>query len=117
MDVLYQVLVALHLVGMAGIVGGWLFQLRSTQPRIAALMSHGSILQVITGVALVGIASAGLVDKHPNNTKIAVKLVIAVVVMVVALLNFRKQKASKAVFHTVGGLALLNVLVATLWTA
>lgn len=117
MDVLYNVLVALHLVGMAGIVGGWLFQLRSAEPRIAALMSHGAILQVITGLALVGIASAGLAADKPNNAKVAVKLVIALVVMVVALLNFRKQKASKAVFHTVGGLAVLNVLVATLWTS
>jgi hypothetical protein len=52
-----------------------------------------------------------------NNAKVGVKLVIALVVMIVALLNFRKQKASKAVFHTVGGLAVANVLVAALWTA
>jgi hypothetical protein len=117
MDVLYQVLVALHLLGMAGIVGGWLFQVRSAEPRIAALMSYGAILQVVTGLALVGIASAGLVSKDVNNAKVGVKLVIALVVMIVALLNFRKQKASKAVFHTVGGLAVANVLVAALWTA
>ena len=76
MDFVYNLLVALHLLGMAAIVGGWI-AVRSGRTVIAPIV-WGARAQLVTGLALVGIASAIKDDEHTvNNTKIAVKLVIA----------------------------------------
>lgn len=117
MSVLYGLLVVLHLVGMAAIVGGWLTVLRS--PRIVVGMVHGALLQLVTGLLMVGLAEAGAVDEPVDNAKIGVKLVVALVVAGLAWANRPRRKpegVSPVVVHAVGGLALLNVLIAVLWT-
>ena len=53
MDVVRGLLVILHLVGMAAIVGAWLSTLRV--PRILPGMVHGALLQLVTGLLLVGL--------------------------------------------------------------
>jgi hypothetical protein len=114
MGVLYEILVVLHLLGMAAIVGGYMVVARS--PRMVMGMVHGALLQVVTGVALVGLAESGAVDKTIDNTKIGVKLIIALVVAVLAFINRRKERVSPGAVHAVGGLAVVNTLIAVLWT-
>lgn len=112
MDLVYDLLVVLHLLGMAAVVGGWLTVLRA--PRVVTGMVHGALLQVVTGVLLVGLGQ-GVLDREVDNGKITVKLVVALVVAVLAFLNRKKQGVQPGVVHAIGGLALLNVLVAVLW--
>ena len=79
----YNLLVTLHLLGMAAVVGGWIAV--RTGRTITAPIVWGARAQLVTGLALVGIASAIKDDDHEvNNTKIAVKLVISIVVLVAA---------------------------------
>jgi membrane protein required for beta-lactamase induction len=111
-DLLYDLLVVLHLVGMAAVVGGWITVLRA--PRIVTGMVHGALLQVVTGVALVGLAE-GSVDRDLDYGKMTVKLVVALAVAVLAFLHRKRERVPAGVVHAVGGLALLNVLVAVLW--
>ena len=76
MDLVYNLLVALHLLGMAAVVGGWI-AVRSGRTVVAPIL-WGARAQIVTGLALVGVAEAIKDDEHHvNNTKIAVKLVIA----------------------------------------
>ena len=115
MDLVYRILVVLHLLGMAMIVGGWLATVRA--PRVLPGMWHGALTQLVTGIALVGMASSGLVDRDVDNAKISVKLVVALAVVVLISLNRRKgDGVAPGVVHAIGGLAVLNVLVAVLWT-
>jgi hypothetical protein len=111
-DLVYDLIVVLHLLGMAAVVGGWLTVLRA--PRIVPGMLHGALLQVVTGVLLVGLGQAVL-DRDIDNGKITVKLVVALAVAVLAFMHRKNQDAPAGVVHAVGGLALLNVLVAVLW--
>jgi hypothetical protein len=111
-ELVYDLLVVLHFLGLAAIIGGYLTVLRS--PRIVVGMVHGALLQVVTGLLLVGLAEAVL-DKEVDNAKIGVKLVVALVVAVLAFVNRKKETVSPTVVHAVGGLAILNVLVAVLW--
>lgn len=115
MDLVYKILVVLHLLGMAMIVGGWLATVRA--PRVLPGMWHGALTQLVTGVALVGLASSGVVDRDVDNAKVSVKLVVALVVAVLIFLHRRKvDGVAPGVVHAIGGLAVLNVLVAVLWT-
>jgi hypothetical protein len=117
MDVLYNVVVAIHLLGMAAVVGGYLSVLR--QPRVIGLMRDGAGTALVAGLVLVGLGESGAVDKDFNHAKIAVKLVIAVAVLVLAIVGARRDKDGKDsanLAHLVGGLAVVNVLVAAIWT-
>ncbi len=117
MEILHSVLVALHFLGMAAVVGSFFVQLRRKSDFVLTPLLAGAITQVVTGLAIVGLAEAS--DGDPlNYAKIAVKLTIAVIVLVAAILAVTTQKKGGRVqpfFHTAGGLALVNVLVAVFW--
>lgn len=118
MQVLSNIVVALHMLGMAAIVGSFLVQMRASSNFATPWVLGGAITQLVTGVLLVGLAYATGDGDHVNNAKIAVKLVIAAAVLVAAIIAFVQQKKGgkvKPAFHAAGGLALVNVLVATLW--
>lgn len=89
MEILREILVALHLIGMAIIVGGYFTLIRS--PKVAPGMLHGAYLQLITGLLLLTIAEMG--DGEVNHMKMGIKLLIAILVTVFAFIGNKKQKA------------------------
>ena len=80
MEIVYNLVVVLHLVGMAIIVGGYLAVVRA--PKLLPGMWHGALTQLVTGLALVGMRESGAVKGEDplNHAKIGVKLVVALVV-------------------------------------
>lgn len=116
MTIVYNVLVVLHFIGLASLLGGFLVQMRNAEKGVNPAMWHGALTQVVTGVALVGIASAGLAgDGEVNHQKIAVKLVIAVVIAVLAFIGYRRSGPQVPLWGTIGALTLVNVVVAVFW--
>jgi hypothetical protein len=116
MEFFYQLLVAAHLLGMAAVVGAFFVVMRS--PRYLPAFGYGALTQLVTGLALVGIREADVLDDEGplNHAKVGVKLLIALVVAVVAWTQRRnRESAPMGAIHTIGGLALVNVLVAVLW--
>jgi len=116
MDILHSILLAAHLVGMALIVGIFLVQMRKDSGFSVLPVLIGAIVQVVSGLALVGLAEAGGHDIV--YAKIATKLIIAVAVLVAAILAYRASRKGtrvKPFFHAAGGLALINLLVAVFW--
>ena len=115
MDVAIKIFLILHFIGLAGIIGSWLAVIK--EPRVVMGMLHGAILQVVTGLALVGLNEAN--DADVNHMKIGIKLVIALIVLAVAIIGVKKEKqnpGSTAVLaHTAGGLGILNVIIAVMW--
>lgn len=117
MDVVYTVVVAIHLLAMAAIVGGYLSVLRA--PRVLGLMRDGAGTALLAGLVLVGLGETDAVGKDFDHAKIGVKLVVAIAVLVLAIIGARRDKQGKdsaTLAHLVGGLAILNVLVAAIWT-
>lgn len=124
MDVLHSVILVGHFVGLAAIVGPFLMQARWKGQYAFPVVLGGAITQLVTGLALVGLAEAGGDDDHPlNYAKIGVKLTIAVIVFVAALLGFLKQRKTEGggglellpFFHTAGGLSLVTIALAVFW--
>ncbi len=115
MEIVYDALVVLHLLGMAGIVSGVVARMVAPGSPNSLIMITGAGAQVLTGVALTGIASAGLVDSEVDNTKIAVKLGVAVVILVLAHVLWRRPTAGSGMFGALAALTLLNVGVAVFW--
>ncbi|HLQ82028.1 MAG TPA: hypothetical protein VK103_00715 [Bacillota bacterium] len=118
MDVVTHVFVALHLLSMAAIVGLWFAHFRT--PTVTRGQLVGACGSLVTGLALTGFAEmAATADDPVNHAKIGVKAVLAVVVLVAAIIGVRKARTGGQVptglAHAVGGTAVINVLIATLW--
>ena len=115
MDVLTTILVTIHVVSAAAIVGGWFAHFRN--PTVTASQWIGSIGMILTGIALFGVAMATWED--PNHMKLGIKFLIGVIVFLAALLGRRRLNRGEAVptglAHAVGGLGLVNMLIALLW--
>ncbi|MFC0360112.1 hypothetical protein CYJ76_09770 [Kytococcus schroeteri] len=114
MHIVYELLASLHLLGMAALVGGWLVSLRADV--MNTVMVWGARLQLLTGVLLVGLAEAD--GRELDHVKIGVKLVIALLVLALAEVAASKERRGEeapSVRNAAGGLAVLDVLVASLW--
>jgi hypothetical protein len=116
LDLVRHIILAGHFLGLAAIVGAFFVQMRAKDGFATGVVLTGAITQVVTGLALVGVRQAS--DLDVNNVKIAVKLGIAVVVLIAAIVAHVQRRRGgkvKPAFHTAGGLAVVNVLVAVLW--
>jgi len=115
MDVVYGLLVVLHLVGWAIVLGGCLVTLR--QPAFPKGALHGALTALVTGIVMVGLRSAEVGGPEPpDNAKIGVKLVVALVVTALVWYGTRKpEKVTRGLVGATLGLTLVNILVAVLW--
>lgn len=138
MDFLHALLLAAHLIGLSLLVGTFFVQMRAKSGFNFAILLTGASIQLVSGVALYGLAMAG--DGEPNHMKLGIKGLIAVVVFVAALIGFLRQRAIgaqqasleaggavsvtdaqlperrlKTFFHIAGGLAVVNLLIAVFW--
>ena len=116
MSILFNILVFLHVVGAAMIVGYWIATLR--EPTVHPRQRDGAFLQLLTGITMMGVIPF-LPDADPNYFKLGIKFAIGVAVAVLAVIGSRKVKngepVSTGLAHGVGGLALVNIAIATLW--
>ena len=119
MQILVNILIILHFVGLAFLLGSFLVQIRDIakgKGRVLRGMLDGALTQIVTGVALVGIYSAGLVeDETVDNAKIAVKLGVVLVIYVLALIFRKRDVAPSWALWLIGALTLSNVVIAVVW--
>ncbi len=113
MEVVTHIVLLVHLVGFAALFGGFLVQIRAAEPEINPAMLHGAYTMVITGLALAGFAEAG--QDPVNHLKLGVKLLVALVVAVLVVLNRRFTSIPRGLLFLLGLLVLANAAVAALW--
>lgn len=117
MEILQSIVLALHLLGMAAIVGAFFVQMRAKSGIATPTLLAGAIVQAVTGPALIAIAEA---EGHhvAGSVKLIVHAVIGFVILIAAIVTFVRQRRHQKVmpwFHIAGGLAVINVLVAAIW--
>jgi predicted membrane protein len=116
-----NVLVILHLVGMASVLGGFLTQMKAMAKkaaRIVPAMVHGAWTALITGILLVGVAQWRIgmgANFEVDHTKIAVKSIIAAVILVLVIINRKKDSVATPIFGAIGALTLSNLVLAVIW--
>ena len=119
--ILKSFLVVLHLVGLSALFGGFLVQIKALRAKTAEIlpaMVHGAWTALVTGILLVGVreweqALGGGYDL--DHSKIAIKSVVAAIVVTLVMLNRKKKPVSGGVLGTIGGLTFLNVVLAVFW--
>jgi hypothetical protein len=114
-------LVVLHLVGLSALLGGFLVQIKALRAKTAEILPaivHGAWTAFITGLLLVGVREweLSLGGGHDlDHSKIAIKSVVALTVLVLVMLNRKKKPVAGSVLGTIGGLTFLNVVLAVFW--
>jgi hypothetical protein len=99
--------------GLAALFGGFLVQVRSKDPEVNASMLNGSFTLLITGLALVALEEVGA--EPVNHVKIAIKLLITLVIVVLVAKNRKFATIPRGLWGLIGGLTIANAAVAVLW--
>jgi len=114
MQVVFNIALVLHMVGFVGILATSVLMLRNPKPGISTGVMHSSLVQLVSGLALVGIGEASL-DEDYNHVKITIKLVILLFITLLAVKNRNRVDAPKGVWAAIAGLTVVNALIAWLW--
>lgn len=113
MQMVRNLLLLLHFLGMAGI----LFSLVSSRTKISSGVTHSAALALITGIALVGVRYS-LHSEDPmkwplfDYVKIGVKLGF---VLIILALGYQSRKKELTVSHfwlVITGLTIANIVIA-----
>lgn len=115
MEFLRHLLLVVHMLGFAALVGGLLVQARSPEKTVNSLMRDGAGTAFIAGLLLVGVIEAD--DGTLNSTKIAVKGVIGLVILVLVMANLRKERIAGGLWALLLILTVTNICVAVFWAS
>jgi uncharacterized membrane protein len=116
MELARNILLGLHLLGTIGILVSLLLSRKKLSPGI----THSALLSLLSGIALVGLRYP-LVEADPlkweeiDNTKISIKLLIVLVILVLGYRNKQKESVSKLVVGAISTLAIINIAIAVFW--
>ncbi|GAA2505053.1 hypothetical protein ACFW9F_20095 [Streptomyces sp. NPDC059506] len=116
MNVLINIFVVLHFIGIASLLGGFLTQMKSIgagTARMVPAMFHGALTMLVTGLALVGLNEAD--GATLNHVKIGIKLLILVVITALVYVKRDDEKVPAPVFGAVGLLTIANIVIAVMW--
>ncbi|WP_310527148.1 hypothetical protein [Nocardioides sp.] len=114
MEILRLVLLFVHLLGFAALVGGLLVQARDSEKTVNAAMRDGVGTAFLAGLLLVGVLEAG--DDPVNHAKIGVKFTIGLVLLVLVMANVRKPTIPQGLWAGLLLLSVANVAVAVFWS-
>ncbi|MGF0115892.1 hypothetical protein ACQFYA_06130 [Promicromonospora sp. Marseille-Q5078] len=123
MEFLYNVFVALHFVGWAIVLGGYIASIKS--PGLYRGVFHGAATALVSGIVMMGLLESGAVDLgyEVDRTKLTVKLLVALIIAILAFVAKRQGAkgdngtgaVSPGLKHSIGALTLVNILVAVFW--
>jgi len=95
MDFIHSVVLATHFIGMAIIMGPFLMQMRSRGNFAFNWVFGGTIVQLASGLVLVVLLELAAAPEEPvNHAKVGVKLTIALLAFISALIGWRHQRKS-----------------------
>lgn len=114
MEILRLVLLFVHIIGFAALLGGLLVQVRDPEQKVNALMRDGAGLAFVAGLLLVGVLEAG--DDPVNHAKIAVKFLVSLVILVLVMANLRKERIPQGLYYGLLALTVANIAVAVFWS-
>ena len=116
MELARNVLLLLHLAGMAGI----LVSLLISRSKLSAGIIHSALLALVAGIGLVGIRY-GLHSQDPakwstpDNAKITVKFLIVAVILTLGFKFKKKDVLPRKIWGLLLALTVTNIVIAVWW--
>ncbi|MAT61766.1 MAG: hypothetical protein CMH41_09025 [Micrococcales bacterium] len=113
MQFLFNTMLVLHFVGIASLLGSAIVQAKPPRSITPGYL-HGALTMLVTGLALVGLTYP--LGGEPDNAKVAVKLAVLIVILVLVFVNRAKEQISTGVWASIASLTTLNIILAVFWT-
>ena len=116
METVRLILLFVHILGWAALFGGLVVQGRDEPKRVNDAMRDGVGTAFLAGLALVGVLEAGDFPA-PDHAKVAVKLAIGLVLLVLVMANARKPRIPQGLWVGLLLLTTVNIAVAVFWSS
>jgi len=116
MEITRNLLLILHLIAMAGVLGGLL----ASPAKLNKGVLHSSLLALVTGLGLVGIRYP-LVGSYPdqyqaiNHSVVGIKFAILITILVLGYLNAKKEAFPRRAWLAMVTLSISNIAIAVVW--
>jgi hypothetical protein len=108
------------MLGIIGILGLLLHEWNKKPRKFNTGVLHSALTALVAGLVMVGVRhplNADNATEWPlfNNTKIAVKLGIVLIILVIGYRQNKKSYFSTGTWTTMLGLTVANIIIATTW--
>lgn len=123
LEILRLVLLVVHIVGTSAIVGAFILQMPWRKSFDFSPILVGSIVQIVSGCALIAVRKFDGLEVV--ESKMIVKLAIAVVILAIVIVAMVRQRALRnressdaglrGLLYAIGVLAIGDVIVALAW--
>ena len=115
METVFLIAYIVHMLAIAGILGLLLLQWKKSPRKLSPGVLHSAATALIAGLVLVGSYASAKPDETLDHTKVGLKLLIVLVILVISYLNLKKSELKKNIWLTLIGLTFANILIATAW--
>lgn len=107
MEIVKDIAVLLHFIGLAALFGGWMAQMKADTKVVSATMMHGAYTMLASALVL-----GGLAGEDANHIKLGIKGLILIGILVLLVAGKRKESIDKSVYFTIGLLTFTNIFIA-----
>jgi hypothetical protein len=115
MSAINTVLYGVHILCVIAILFLLLHQWNKNPRKFNPGILHAGLTALIAGLAMVGMWGSVHPDEVLNHTKVGVKLLILITILVIGYKNVKKPVLAKNTWLLLIGLTTTNVLIASLW--
>ena len=113
METVFLIAYIAHMLAIAGILVLLLLQINKSPRKLSKGVIHSAATALLAGLVLVGTYSSAKPDETLDHTKVGIKLLVVLAILVIGYINVKKSELKKNVWLTLIGLTVLNILIAT----
>jgi hypothetical protein len=113
METVFLIAYIVHMLAILGILVLLLLQLKKSPRKLSSGVMHSAATALLAGLVLVGTYSSAKPDETLDHTKVGIKLLVVLAILVISFINAKKSELKKSIWLTLIGLTVLNILIAT----
>jgi preprotein translocase subunit SecG len=108
-----MIMYVIHLLSVIGILVLLLLQWNKNPRKLNPGVLHAGLTALIAGIVMVGLHDSVKPDEELNHTKVGIKFLFLIVILVLGYKNVKKPELPKNVWLTMTGLTVLNIVIAS----
>jgi len=113
METVFLIAYIAHMLAIVGILVLLLLQFNKSPRKLSKGVIHSAATALLAGLVLVGTYSSAKPDETLDHTKVGIKLLVVLAILVISYINVKKNELKKSIWLTLIGLTVLNILIAT----
>ena len=115
MSTIYNIALGIHILCVVAILAMLLTQVKKSPKNLNPGILHATLTALIVGLVMVGLFKTVNTDEVLNHTKIGIKFLVLVGILVLGYKNVKKPELKGSIWATMMGLTIFNVLIASFW--